>query len=108
MVKRGRMRTLLRVEERASTDSGFGDGSLDTWDLVREERFSLTGQGGQEYQQGEQMRSDITHIGRCRWFDGADSGMRLKSGGRVFHVARVFNEDERNRWLVWELKETNA
>lgn len=96
---------LLDVQTKTYTDEGFGDTATDEWTTQRREWFTIQSTAGREYEQEQQIRSEITHKARCHWFDGANSRMRLTKGNRIWHVETVSNEDEANRWLVWELKE---
>ena len=55
----------------------------------------------------QQVQAKTTHEGRCHWFEGATSEMRLKYGSRIFNVESVVNEREQNRFLVWRLEEVS-
>lgn len=96
---------VLEVQEKTYTDKGFGDSGFDEWTTQRREWFTIKSTGGREYEQEQQIRSEITHKARCHYFGGANSKMRLKKDNRIWHVESVVNEDEANRWLIWMLKQ---
>jgi SPP1 family predicted phage head-tail adaptor len=60
---------------------------------------------GREYQQAEQMQSNVSHKIRTEMLPQnlgpATSRMRLKHGVRTFEVVSVVNVEERNRELEW-------
>ena len=101
----GRMKNKVDVQYLSSVEDGFGTGAGDVWTKKRAEWFLIEPLSAREFNQADQMQSQATHNGRCHYFDGANSGMRLVYGSRIFHVESVFNDREDNRFLAWKLIE---
>ena len=101
----GKFEHRMQVQQLDAAEDGWADGPGDRWETVREEMFLLRPTSGREYEQADQMQSDTTHEAKCHHFVGANSGMRLKYGERIFNVESVVNEMERNRFLAWRLVE---
>lgn len=78
---------------------------VETWTTTRSEWGDLRPASVREYEQGQQMQSEITHVCWMRYFDGCNARQRLVIESRTFDVVGVFNVDERNRFLKWQLKE---
>lgn len=81
------------------------DGVPESWNDVGNFWAMIQPLTGREYEQAQQMQSNTTHKIKTRWFEGANSAMRLVRGNRVFEVESVVNEFERNRWLIWRCSE---
>ncbi len=75
------------------------------WQTLRTEKALMQPLTGREYELAQQMHSGTTHKIITRWFEGADSTMRIVRGDRRFNVATVINQHERNRWLEWRCEE---
>ena len=95
----------LSVEARTQEADNFGE-FPEVWEELRQEWFQVEPLGGREYEQALRMESGQTHKARCAWFDGANSKLRLTTGERIFNVQSVANWQERNRFLDWQLEET--
>ena len=95
----------LTVESVSSTDGGWGDSPVESWEAVRDERFQLLPMTGKEYERSDQMVDQLVIRGRCHYFAGANSTMRLVGHDRTFNVVSVWNDSEKNRWLIWDLIE---
>ena len=101
----------LSIEEQTEPGGNFGDEPPETWEPFEStptEWFSLTPLGGREYEIAQRMEAGTTHKARCKWFEGANSRLRLTDGIRIFNVQSVVNWEERNRFLDWQLEEVNA
>lgn len=102
-----RRNRLMTVQQQDEQDQ-FAETEAE-WSDLRQEWFSLVPLSGEEYQHAQQTHSQVTHEGRCPYFAGANSQLRLtsESDSRVFHVESVINENERNRDLLWRLVEVS-
>ena len=96
---------LVDVQENVDASRGFDAEETAQWVTKRQEWFVIMPTRGREYEQGDQMQTELTHKARSHYFAGATTQMRLKQNGRIWDVVSVFNDRESNRWLVWELKE---
>ncbi len=95
--------TLLTIQKKG-TVAPFGS-EVAGWTDVSDLLFSLEPLEGEEEFRAAQMESRQTHTGRCEWFAGATSAMRVTDGARIWNVESVKNEHEQNRFLVWRLIE---
>lgn len=95
----------ITIQHQTTPKDNWGDGPDEEWEELRKEWFLLSPLSGREYEREQKMEATTTHRGRCRYFEGADSKLRLVYGDRIFNVQSVVNEEERNKWLVWRLIE---
>lgn len=84
------------------------DGVADTWTKIGSVWAQVKPQASREYVQAQQTRADITHVLSSRYWDGANSDLRLRHGDRILHVAGVINEDDRRLFTQWQCKEQTA
>ena len=101
------MKHLLTVQTLDIGDELAGEPP--EWGDLRREWFEITPLTGREYNQAQQMQSNVTHKMRCTYWAGANSRMRLIKPNvedrdnplRTFNVQSVVNVGERNRELEW-------
>ncbi len=100
----GKLRTYWEIQENAPVRDKAGQ-LVDDWKLLRTAAFEVKPIGGSEGARGASLEATATFQLRCRHFNGAHPRLRLKKDGRILQVEGVVNEDLRNRWLVWTVRE---
>ena len=114
------MNMILTVQENTPGNELEGE-DVENWADLRDEWFDLRPLSGREYQQAQQIQSNVTHNATSIYFSGANSRLRLIRREivesedpevetqpqivRTFNVESVVNVDERNRELLWRLEE---
>ena len=100
---------LLTLQRRIDADPMAKD--RDDWEDIpaSQEWYAVRPLTGSETLEARQVKAMTTHVARCPMLSvKASPKNRLKAAGtgRIFEVESVTNEFERNRTLVWRLKET--
>jgi SPP1 family predicted phage head-tail adaptor len=95
----GALRHRLILETASGVDDGGGGEESLTWEEVARLWAAIRPLGGREQALTGQMDGRVSHEIIMRWRSGVRPDMRLRRGGRVFHILAVMDGGERGRWL---------
>ena len=96
MVRAGRLRKWVQIQESTVTNDGAG-GLDDDWNKVWNRRAGIEPLSGSELVENDQVRTVATVKILMRWWDGLLTTHRIKYGSRVFEINHINNVMERNK-----------
>jgi SPP1 family predicted phage head-tail adaptor len=84
----GAMRHRVHVEMPVETLGNYGDVEQ-TWEVDRACWASIEPLRGREFLEAAQVKADVTHRIRMRWYDGLTPNHRIRFGQRIFNIESV-------------------
>lgn len=100
----GRFRTPMLLERRQAVADGAG-GWSERWEEIAALWGRLETVSAKAVFGADGMNEVVTHRVTLRYRDDIESGMRLKSGARLFAIRTVHDPDETRRYLVCTTRE---
>jgi SPP1 family predicted phage head-tail adaptor len=98
----GAYNTRVRIEQPADATDDIGGPDL-TWTKYADRWASVAPSNGREYQQALAVVVDLAAVLRLRYDSLTRSitpRMRIVKGDRLWHIASVANDGERNKEMV--------
>jgi len=92
-----RSRLALEIPQRISDGAG---GAATSWLEIAKIWANVTPVSASEQRSAEQRAEKITHRITLRYRNDIDATMRFTGDGRIFEIEAIFNEAERDQWLV--------
>ncbi len=93
------LRHLVRIQNRSTTDDGFGQ-EVQDWTDVCTPFAKIDPAFGVSSDDAEAQTSAITHTLTIRWRPTAITArMRVLFGARIFEIVSVIDIEERHFWL---------
>lgn len=107
MMRPGAMRHQVTVEALSSASTALGTRGQETqaWGTHARGRACFEYLRGSEAQVARQQFATATHKVTMRHYDGYSVKHRLRWNGRTFHIHRIENAGENDRWLVLTVSE---
>ena len=93
-----RLRQSVGVMKPVRTNTE-GGGVTISYLKVEERPAAITPISASDRIRSDQNVSDITHKIRMWWFEGLTPDYRLETGGRIFEISGIINQDERNKHM---------
>ena len=97
MIRAGRLRNTVEVQQRTSVRDASGGESV-TWLTLTTISAGIVPLSGRERLLADQVQGDVSHRITIRnYADGLTPKYRFKFGSRIFNISSIINVNERNR-----------
>ncbi len=103
-IEPGRLRTELALEDAVLAHDEAG-GHVEHWHEIATVFASLEPQRADMRLGGDQTLESVTHRVTLRFRDAVKSGMRFRSGNRLFAIVTVHDPDETGRYMICRTRE---
>lgn len=105
MIRAGRLRHRVRVEQTVSVDNGVG-GKTRSWQTVAKRWASIEPISGREFREASQTNSTVTHrvVLRAGGLSITPKN-RIRLGARAFGIEAITDRDERGEMLELQCTE---
>ena len=90
MIRAGELTHRLEIQQATETQNDHGE-TVETWATVAERWGSVEPLSGRELMEAQQVRPEITHRVRLRYYEGLTSSHRFKHGTRVYHIQSLLD-----------------
>lgn len=103
----GSFRVPLALQKPGQASDGMG-GFAEGWEDVATVMAAVEPVSARPRYGADQPLAETTHRVTLRRMDSLERGMRFKWAARIFAILTVRDPDETGRYLVCEVKETDA
>ncbi len=104
MISAGRMREVVRIEQRSPTQDAAGEFLLN-WTLFAQRRAEIVRTPGREVWSSSERQGRVPTLFRLRYLDGVMPAMRLICNAKVYDIISAIDPDGLGAELVLTTEE---
>lgn len=97
MMRAGKLRTRIEVQQRTLTRNAYGEQTETDWTTIGRRYAWIRPLQTAEIFGSGQMRAIATHEIIMRYWDSVTHQHRLKDGSRIYNILQVLDVDNRTR-----------